>query len=188
MLMHFQQPTWGQKEFEDRKSFHSFKRYKNSISESKQRISNCVWKPLDESFSPPFLTSFLAFFYSAGSDFQGCQDRFSTSVILTAALSKNQSSCSEILASLFSLLEASSAPRLLHIAVIHSSCWGDFPLCWETARSWRQVLIFPALPEPPFGGCPQVVSGHSKGWQGRASTDGLAQGTRHYHGDRDIKP
>lgn len=154
MLMHFQQPTWGQKEFEDRKSFHSFKRYKNSISESKQRISNCVWKPLDESFSPPFLTSFLAFFYSAGSDFQGCQDRFSTSVILTAALSKNQSSCSEILTSLFSLLEASSAPRLLHIAVIHSSCWGDFPLCWETARSWRQVLIFPALPEPPFGGCP----------------------------------
>lgn len=111
---------------------------------------------------PPFLTSFLAFFYSARSDFQGCQVYFSTSVMLALTLSRHQSSCAEIPASLFDSLEALSAPRLLHIPVIHSSCWGSFPHILKHPRSWSQALIFPALPK--------ISWGSSADWQGRVST------------------
>jgi len=69
------------------------------------------------------LTFFLLF---PGSDFQEFQVSFSTSVILAAALRRHQSSCAEIPTSLFYSLEAFPAPRLLHIPVIHSSCWGSF--------------------------------------------------------------
>lgn len=91
-------------------------------------------------FSPPFLTSFSAFFYSAGSDFQGCQAYFSTSVIPAAALSGHQSSCVETQTSLFYSLKVLPASRLLHIPVIPSSCW--LALCSEIPKSDLDLLRF----------------------------------------------
>lgn len=115
-------------------------------------------------FLLPFsLTSFLAFFYSAGSDFQECQVYFSTSVILTAALSRHQSSYAEIPTSLFYLLEALPAPQALAYPCHSQQLLRKLSPCSEIAKILKSDLDLPSL----TGG--RLVGG-SAGWQGRAST------------------